>query len=178
MLLHDETNGQRKVNRSQKRIGKHDNRMNLKLDLSASRQIQLANAKQSMDAMVKRYRTASAGVSNKADRQWCKACARKDPTSAPMVTINPAGIIIEVNEKWVRTTGLAQEQLVGTHFLDYFTDAPAATDGNQRVFSWGNVRDFPLAIRHTSDSSFDVRYNASAYKDRRGNILGAHLARA
>jgi PAS domain S-box-containing protein len=90
----------------------------------------------------------------------------------PLVTISAEGKITDVNEASVQATGVPREQLIGTDFSDYFTDPTQAREGYQKVFSEGLVRDYPLAIRHVSGRIMDVLYNASVYKDNKGNVLG------
>src|SRR5216684_9285574 len=51
-----------------------------------------------------------------------------------------------------------------------------ARAGYLKVFSEGLVRDYSLAIRHASGSVTDVLYNASVYKDDKGNVLGVFAA--
>ena len=94
----------------------------------------------------------------------------------PLVTISPEGKITDVNDASVQATGVPREQLVGTDFSDYFTEPDKAREGYQQVFSEGLVRDYPLAIRHISGRVTDVLYNASVYKDDKGNVLGVFAA--
>jgi hypothetical protein len=44
------------------------------------------------------------------------------------------------------------------------------------VFAKGFVTDYPLTIRHRAGSHTNVLYNASVYKDVRGNVLGVFAA--
>jgi len=94
----------------------------------------------------------------------------------PLVTISGNGKITDVNEASVNATGVSREQLIGTDFSDYFTNPEEARIGYRRVFSEGLVRDYPLAIRHTSGCIIDVLYNASVYKDDDGKVLGVFAA--
>jgi PAS domain S-box-containing protein len=94
----------------------------------------------------------------------------------PLVTISPEGKITDVNETSVQATGMPREKLVGTDFSDYFTEPEKAREGYQKVFSEGLVRDYALAIRHTSGRVTDVLYNASVYKDAKGHVLGVFAA--
>ncbi|MBI3886945.1 MAG: PAS domain S-box protein [Opitutae bacterium] len=94
----------------------------------------------------------------------------------PLVTISSDGKITDVNDASVEATGVPREQLVGTDFSDYFTEPERARDGYRQVFSKGFVRDYPLAIRHTSGRVTDVVYNASVFKDDKGLVLGAFAA--
>src|SRR5690242_2457638 len=94
----------------------------------------------------------------------------------PLVTISPDGKITDVNEAAVRATGIAREMLVGTDFSEYFTEPKRAREGYQQVFAKGFVTDYPLTIRHKDGKLIDVLYNASVYKDQRGNVLGVFAA--
>ena len=94
----------------------------------------------------------------------------------PLVTISPEGKITDVNEATVKVTGAPREKLIGADFANYFTEPEKAREGYQRVFSQGFVTDYPLTIRHAEGRQTDVLYNASVYKDARGNVLGVFAA--
>lgn len=94
----------------------------------------------------------------------------------PLVTISPDGKITDVNAASVDVTGRERERLIGTDFSDYFTEPTKAREGYQQVFSQGYVRDYPLALRHVSGRITDVLYNASVYKDDKGQVLGVFAA--
>jgi PAS domain S-box-containing protein len=94
----------------------------------------------------------------------------------PLVTISPEGKITDVNAASAVVTGLSREKLIGTDFSDYFTEPEKAREGYRQVFSQGSVTDYPLTIRHKDGRVTDVLYNASVYKDARGNVLGVFAA--
>lgn len=94
----------------------------------------------------------------------------------PLVTINAEGKITDVNEASVRITGVPREKLVGTNFSNYFTEPEKAQKGYHQVFEKGFVSDYPLTIKHTNGKFTDVLYNASVYKDDKGNVLGVFAA--
>jgi PAS domain S-box-containing protein len=94
----------------------------------------------------------------------------------PLVTISAEGKITDVNEASVQVTGVAREKLIGTDFSDYFTQPEQARAGYEQVFSQGFVRDYPLAIRHSSGRITNVLYNASVYRDDHGHVLGVFAA--
>jgi PAS domain S-box-containing protein len=94
----------------------------------------------------------------------------------PLVTISPEGKITDVNEATIKVTGVSRDQLVGTDFSVYFTAPEQAREGYQQVFAKGSVTDYPLTIRHRDGRLTDVLYNASVYKDARGNVLGVFAA--
>ncbi len=94
----------------------------------------------------------------------------------PLVTISAEGTITDVNEATVKVTGVPREHLVGTDFSNYFTEPGKARTSYQQVFARGFVTDYALTIRHTDGRLTDVLYNASIYKDARGNVMGVFAA--
>src|SRR3989338_8526709 len=94
----------------------------------------------------------------------------------PLVTISPEGKITDVNEGSIKVTGVPREKLIETDFSDYFTEPEKAREGYKRVFEEGSVSNYPLTIRHKDGRLTDVLYNASVYKDARGNVLGVFAA--
>ncbi|MFA6603955.1 MAG: PAS domain S-box protein [Patescibacteria group bacterium] len=94
----------------------------------------------------------------------------------PMVTVSPDGKITDVNEAKVSITGVPREKLIGSDFASYFTDPAEALQGHQQVFREGFIREYPLVLRHVSGRLTDVLYNASVYKDDKGNVFGAIAA--
>ena len=94
----------------------------------------------------------------------------------PLVTISPEGKITDVNDATIKVTGVPRESLIGTDFSNYFTEPGKASEGYQEVFKKGFVTDYPLTIRSTTGKLTDVLYNASVYKDEKGNVLGVFAA--
>ena len=94
----------------------------------------------------------------------------------PLVTISPEGKITDVNEASIKVTGVRRDELIGTDFSNYFTEPEKAREGYQQVFAKGFVTDYPLTIRRRDGQLTDVLYNASVYKDVRGNVLGVFAA--
>jgi PAS domain S-box-containing protein len=94
----------------------------------------------------------------------------------PLVTISADGKITDVNEATVKVTGVSRDKLIGADFSNYFTEPEKAREGYQLVFSKGTVTDYPLTIHRDDGKLTDVLYNASVYKDIRGNVLGVFAA--
>ena len=94
----------------------------------------------------------------------------------PLVTISLDGKITDVNEASIKVTGILRENLIGTDFSDYFTEPQKAQEGYTQVFEKGFVADYPLTIKHKNGKLTDVLYNASVYKDDKGNVLGVFAA--
>jgi PAS domain S-box-containing protein len=89
-----------------------------------------------------------------------------------LVTINTEGEITDVNEALVKVTGVPRQQLIGTNFSTYFTDAKKASQGYLKAFEKGFVANYPLTMKRAKGKFMDVRFNASVYKDDAGHVLG------
>jgi light-regulated signal transduction histidine kinase (bacteriophytochrome) len=66
--------------------------------------------------------------------------------------------------------------LIGTDFARYFTVPQKAEAGYQKVLAEGQVRDYPLTIRHTSGRTTEVLYHATVYRDAAGQVQGVFAA--
>ncbi len=89
----------------------------------------------------------------------------------PLFTISRSGIITDLNNATVKITHQSREKLIGTHFVDYFTEPLKAREGYQKVFEKGFVTDFPLTIM--DGKLTPALFNGSIYKDYSGNVIGA-----
>lgn len=94
----------------------------------------------------------------------------------PLLTINTEGKITDVNEATVQVTGISREQLIGSDFLNYFTEPQKAKEVYKQVFEKGYVADYPLTIKNANNTFTDVLYNASVYRDANGNVAGIFAA--
>jgi PAS domain S-box-containing protein len=94
----------------------------------------------------------------------------------PLVTISVDGKITDVNEASVLVTGIERDQLIGTSFSNYFTETEKAQKGYQQAFEKGFVADYPLTLKHKNGELKDVLYNASVYKNDKGEVLGVFAA--
>ena len=94
----------------------------------------------------------------------------------PLVTIGYDGKITDVNEATEQVTGYLRNELIGTDFINYFTDHEKAKKGYEEVFEEGLVSDYALEIKHRDGSITPVLYNASVYQDESGEIIGIFAA--
>ncbi|MGA3061477.1 MAG: PAS domain S-box protein, partial [Candidatus Bathyarchaeia archaeon] len=94
----------------------------------------------------------------------------------PLVTISSDGKITDVNKATESVTGFSRRQLIGSDFSTYFTNPVKARKGYKEVFREGFVRDYPLAIKHKSGQITDVLYNATVYRNEKGEIQGVFAA--
>jgi PAS domain S-box-containing protein/putative nucleotidyltransferase with HDIG domain len=94
----------------------------------------------------------------------------------PLVAINQYGKITDVNKATEKIIGLKHRKLVGSDFSDYFTEPDKASEGYKKVLSEGSLRDYPLTIKNLSGKFSDVLYNASLYKNEKGELQGVFAA--
>lgn len=94
----------------------------------------------------------------------------------PLLTINTEGKITDVNEASVKVTGVPREKLIGSDFLNYFTEPQKAKAVYEQVFKKGYVADYPLTIKNANNTFTDVLYNASVYRDANDNVVGIFAA--
>lgn len=89
----------------------------------------------------------------------------------PLIAINNAGKITDMNIAMLNATEKTRAELTGTDFKIYFTDQPKAEVLYKEIFEKGFVNNYPLTI---IDGQFtDVLFNGSVYKDTKGEVLGA-----
>ena len=89
----------------------------------------------------------------------------------PLFTVNIGGKVTDINAATVKVTGVSREKMIGTDFINYFTEPNKARAGYQQVFSKGFVIDYPLTI--VDGNLTDVLFNGAVYKDEKDNVLGA-----
>ncbi|MES2799256.1 MAG: ATP-binding protein [Bacteroidota bacterium] len=89
----------------------------------------------------------------------------------PLFTINVEGQITDLNAASCKALAISREDLIGSNFLDYFTDKNKAKEGYEQVFEKGFIVNYPLTI--TDHKFTDVLFNGSVYRDEDNNIIGA-----
>jgi PAS domain S-box-containing protein len=94
----------------------------------------------------------------------------------PLVTIGRDGKITDVNAATEKITGHSSKELIGTNFMDYFSESDKAEAGYRQVFQDGFVQDYALEIRHKDGHLTPVLCNASVYRDEAGQVMGAFAA--
>ncbi len=89
----------------------------------------------------------------------------------PLFTISVDGKIMDTNQASVRVTDVAKEDLIGSDFINYFTEPALAKKGYEAVFANGFVVDYPLVL--IDGKQTNVLFNGSVYKDANGTVIGA-----
>ncbi len=148
------------------RVGKDGSLMDVSVSLSP-----IHDSQQKLVGAAAIYRSIT-------ERKQASQYARSliEASQDPLVTISPEGKITDVNEATIKVTGVTRELLIGTDFSEYFTEPQKAHDGYEQAFKLGFVTDYPLTIKSKEGKLTDVLYNASVYKDDKGNVLGVFAA--
>ena len=89
-----------------------------------------------------------------------------------LITVDPQGIITDVNDRMCQMTGYTRAELLGTPFADYFTEPEHARAGVGQTFEAGFVTEYALTVVSRTRRHLQVSFNASVFKDPAGNVRG------
>ncbi|HKV56442.1 MAG TPA: PAS domain S-box protein [Candidatus Binataceae bacterium] len=89
-----------------------------------------------------------------------------------LLTVDPQGVIADVNEQTAKLTGYSRKQLIGSPFVNYFTDPELARDGVEQTFREGLVTNYELVLRSRSGRKIPVSFNAAVFRDMGGAVSG------
>ncbi|MEN9611135.1 MAG: hypothetical protein RLZZ628_1949, partial [Bacteroidota bacterium] len=96
-----------------------------------------------------------------------------DASLDPLIIIDLAGKITDMNQALANITGMTRDALIDTNCFDFFTEPERARTIYETIFEKGFVANCPMIIKdHTMT---DVLLNGSVYKGEQGEILGAVL---
>src|SRR5690242_26727 len=89
-----------------------------------------------------------------------------------LITVDPLLSITDVNETMCRMSGYPREQLIGSQFPQYFTDARHAAEGVRLTLDKGAVTSYELTLRARDAHESLVSFNAAIFKDETGAVRG------
>ena len=89
-----------------------------------------------------------------------------------LITVDPDGVITDVNDRMCQMTGYGRAELLGTPFADYFTEPARASAGVRQTFDVGYVTEYALTVVGRSRRQLQVSFNASVFRDPGGNVRG------
>jgi PAS domain S-box-containing protein len=93
-----------------------------------------------------------------------------------LITIDPSGIITDVNKQMEALTGCTRDELIGAPFKNYFTDPERAEAGINLVLSERKVTDYELTARSKDNKKTVVSCNATTFYDRNRILQGVIAA--
>jgi len=89
-----------------------------------------------------------------------------------LITVDPKGVITDVNEQMSRLSEFSREELLGTPFADYFADPERATAGVNETLAKGVVTNYVLTLARRDGRQLGVSFNASVFRDQFGGVRG------
>jgi PAS domain S-box-containing protein len=89
-----------------------------------------------------------------------------------LLTVDPNGVITDVNEQTAKLTGYNRKQLIGSPFVDLFTEPERASAGVRQTFDNGVVTNYELVLRARSGRKLPVSFNAAVFRDAGGAVAG------
>ncbi|CAN5788189.1 hypothetical protein BH11GEM1_BH11GEM1_03480 [soil metagenome] len=93
-----------------------------------------------------------------------------------IMTMDPRGIITDLNKQTEALTGCTRDELIGAPFKNYFTDSARAEAGINRVLNEGKVTNYELTARARDGKLTAVSYNATTFHDRDRKLQGVFVA--
>lgn len=87
-----------------------------------------------------------------------------------LMTVKKSGKISDVNETAITVTYLTRDELIGTDFLDLFTDKEKASKGFDIVFKEGSIRDYELDLINHLGQITPVTFNAIVFRNEEGEF--------
>ncbi len=94
----------------------------------------------------------------------------------PIVIIGHDGRICDVNRATTKIVGRTAAELIGTDFSDYFIQPDKARLGYEIALQKGSIRNYELEIKGKDETSKPILYNASVYRNDKGESIGMFAA--
>ena len=109
------------------------------------------------------------------DQQFYTRSLFESNIDALMAT-DPSGIITDVNKQMGALTGCTRDELIGTPFMNYFTDPEQAEVGIKLVLKQMRVTNYELTARARDSRETVVSFNATTFYDRNRQLQGVFVA--
>jgi PAS domain S-box-containing protein len=93
-----------------------------------------------------------------------------------LFAIDPEGTITDLNRQSEVVIGFSRDQILGTKFSEYFTDAAAATSAVAAILATGSVANLVLTLRPQVGPPRAVSVNASVFHGELGEARGIFAA--
>ncbi len=90
----------------------------------------------------------------------------------PLVTIDGAGKITDINEAMEKLTGYNRVLLAGMHFFDLFTEPEKARKAHRHVMGGTRLMDVPLQVRTATGQESGILFFGSPYTNGNGAVQG------
>jgi PAS domain S-box-containing protein len=92
-----------------------------------------------------------------------------------LMTMDPRGIITDVNQQMETLLGYSRDELIGAPFRNYFTDADRSEAGIEQVLSGSSGTSYELTARERDGKATAVSCTATTFHDRDSKLQGVFL---
>ncbi len=99
-----------------------------------------------------------------------------DSNLDPIVIIGQDGRICDVNRATTKIVGRTAAELIGTDFTDYFIQPDKARLGYEIALKEGSIRNYELEIKGKDETTTQILYNASVYRNDKDEYIGVFAA--
>ena len=89
-----------------------------------------------------------------------------------LIITDLGGVITDINTRVELLTGLPRSALIGTRFMDYFTEPDRSEAVIQKVLTDSQVSNYELTISTRQGVQTALSYNATTYLDNEGRLKG------
>ncbi|HEY6843844.1 MAG TPA: PAS domain-containing protein, partial [Thermoanaerobaculia bacterium] len=89
-----------------------------------------------------------------------------------LITVDPMISITDVNETMCRMSGYTRQELIGSPFAQYFSDAKRAAEGVRLTLDKGAVTNYELTLKQKNGSDSLVSFNAAIFRGPDGAVRG------
>jgi diguanylate cyclase (GGDEF)-like protein/PAS domain S-box-containing protein len=93
----------------------------------------------------------------------------------PLTAVGADGQITDVNDAWLKITGIPRGELIGSSLAIRFSDPELARTLCREAFVRGPLRDYPVAIRDASGNSVHLLCDAAPYRNLENQVAGILL---
>jgi len=94
----------------------------------------------------------------------------------PISTVNPIGIVINVNKAFELLTGFRAIDMLGKHITDLFLEKNKIRKIEEKVIKKGRVKGTELTLLAKNKREIPVSVSASIRRDEKGNFIGYFIA--
>ncbi|MBL8028450.1 MAG: PAS domain-containing protein [Fibrobacteres bacterium] len=122
------------------------------------------------------FNSVSATVFNEVSQSKNYARGLLEASLDALFVIDKDGVITDVNEAAVVSSGRIREDLLGLSFKSLFADPDLAQKGVDKTFAEEKVRNYELTLLDVSKQAIPVSFNAAVYKDLDGVVQGVFAA--
>ncbi|MDD4179204.1 MAG: PAS domain-containing protein [Candidatus Margulisbacteria bacterium] len=90
----------------------------------------------------------------------------------PVISINPSGIITDINQATVDLFGYPEEELIGKYIADFFVEMEKMKQYDAVTREQGGIKNKELLVKLKAGGTVPVMVNAQKREDDQGQMIG------